>query len=62
MNRSQISINIYIYNTMNVSILPLYVMTKITNGIVRLYHPSSYEMFFYELQSSLCLEAPFVGT
>ena len=55
------SVHFFIYNSEFINLMPLYVISKITNGFVRHYEYHQQNMFYHELKHSVCVEPLTMG-
>ena len=47
LDKTQLSVNFYLYNMNFINAMPLYIITKITNGELKKYLPTNYAQFYY---------------
>jgi hypothetical protein len=48
------SVSFFIYNNSFINIMPLYVISKMTNGEVKHYTSNNYQQLYYEIYYSIC--------
>lgn len=56
------SVGFYLHTDKFINCLPLYALTKATNGELKHYWPSNYTQFYYEFSHALSEETLEMGT
>ena len=62
LDKTQMSTSFYIFNSHHINMVPLYAISKLTNGELKHYFPQNHIQFYYDFSHALCQETADMGT